>query len=65
MKLQYLNFTSIKRFAKTNKRRITTEFLGALDAHCGDLLARTLAVAANEVTFRGRHVAAAIENQTK
>lgn len=59
MKLKYLNFSSVKKFARDNDKRVSTSFVQALDAHCTELLDRSLACAKDTTTFTGVHVALA------
>lgn len=61
MKLEYLNFSSVKKFARGNGKRVSTSFVQALDAHCTKLLDQSLVCAKDTTTLAGEHVAAAAQ----
>ncbi len=59
MKLKYLNFTAVKKFARDNEKRLSTNFLQALDAHCTNLLNGSVQCAKETTTLTSQHVSLA------
>lgn len=59
MKLQHLNFTAIKKAVRAVDRRLSTNFLVALDEHVGELIKGAAVASGDECTLNQSHVAAA------
>lgn len=61
MKLEYLNFTSIKKFARRKDRRLSTAFVQAVDDHCSQVLEAVAVAGKDSTTFTPEHVAIAMQ----
>lgn len=63
MKLKFLNFSAVRKLVRGKGKRLSTNFLQALDEHCVGVLDASVECAKDVRTLTANHVAVAIRRE--
>lgn len=63
MKLKFLNFSAVRKFVHGKGKRLSTNFLEALDEYCAGALDESIERAKDVRTLTANHVAASTQRE--